>query len=252
MSDPIDLLKMDYENRRRRNRSFSLRSYAKWMGLSPSQISQMLSGKRPITFKSLKKISERIGLSPNEKKNLFNSALSKNNFIQQSDSKRNLEFKEDQFRLISDWYHMAILAISKLKNKKADPRWLARRLGIRIEEANQALIRLQRLGLIKLKPVLEQIGDPFEIESRTPSEAIRKYHKQNLNLAIEKIETIPLQFRQFQSVSIPVDPSKIDKFKTLIDKFLDEAVDLAKEDEAKEIYNLNVQLFPITKLKEKP
>ncbi len=250
MTPTREFLNQEFNKRRTRNPNFSLRSFAKWLGLSPAQLSQMLTGKRPITLKSMKKMGDRLGLSPTEKKLMFTTILKDKNLIEVGEEKKVLHMEEDQFRVISDWYHLAILSLTRISGARADPRWIARRLGISVELAHQALLRLERLGILQVKPKFKQVCDPIEVVSLTPSSAIRKYHKQNLNLAIEKIDTVPLELRQFQSISIPVHPKKLGLYKKLIDEFLEQASELSEKQSGTEVYNLNVQLFPVTQTKE--
>jgi uncharacterized protein (TIGR02147 family) len=250
MQNPVEILNQEFNKRRTRNPNFSLRSFAKWLKISPAQLSQMMTGKRPVTLNSVKKISERLELSPIEKKALINSLLKDKDFIQPNTDKKLVHMQEDQFRVISDWYHFAILSLTKLKEAKADPRWIARRLGINVEQAHQAMLRLERMGIIQTKPDFKQICEPIEVVSTVPSDAIRKYHKQNLGLATEKIDTIPLHLREYQSISIPLNPKHVKLFKKHIDDFLEQASELSDKQNGMEIYNLNVQLFPVTTIKE--
>lgn len=249
MQNAQELLIAELNKRKGINPNFSMRSFAKWLGVSPAQLSQMMAGKRTITLKSMKKISERLGLSPHERNNLAGSLLQTQK--DSNNKKQVLRLREDQFHLIADWYHMAILSLTRIKKSQADPRWIAHRLGISIEQAHQALLRLERLGIIQTKPKFKQISEPIEMVSEVPSEAIRKYHIQNLHLATEKIEMVEVKKRQFQSLSIPLNPEKLEPFKKLIDDFLAVAAELSRKHEGHEVYNLNVQLFPVTILKEK-
>lgn len=246
MQSPRDFLNEEYRIRKERNPSYSLRSFAKWLQISPAQLSQMLAGKRSFTLKTLKKINDRLDLSPANSQKLIQTLLKQRNLISSSPVKNIGFLKEDEFRLISDWYHLAILSLTKIKGATADPRWIARHLGIGKDEANQALQRLERLGLLQLKPTFKQIGEPFEVVSDVPSSAIRKYHKQNLALAMEKIETVDVGLRQFQSISIPIHPSVLKALKKEIDEFLSRAAELCETSSATEVYHLNVQLFPVT------
>jgi plasmid maintenance system antidote protein VapI len=257
MENPIDFLNSEYRKRKDRNPNFSLRSFAKWLDVSPAQLSQMMAGKRNITFRTLKKINDRLGLSPVNSQELIKILLRQKNLISKPAEKKVSQLREDHFLLISDWYHLAILSLTKIKGAKSDPRWVARRLGIKIDEAHQALQRLERLGILQIKPVFKQIGDPFEVVSEIPSAAIRKYHKQNLALSMEKIETIEVALRQFQSISVPMNPSILKILKKEIDEFLSRISDICENSQALEVYNLNVQLFPVTQpatnvAKEKP
>lgn len=166
------------------------------------------------------------------------------------EDKNTLLLQEDQFKLISDWYHSAILAMTRLKTVQSDPRWLARQLGISPEETHQAMQRLERLGIIETKPLLKQICDPIEVVSDIPSKAIQKYHKQNLNLAAEKIDTVPNHLREFQSISLALTAGQIKVLKKMIDQFLEQAAEVEVNNKNQIIYNLNVQLFPISKINE--
>lgn len=243
------LLKEEFQKRREKNHNFSLRSFARWLGTSPAQLSQMMSGKRPVSAKSIKKFSQKLELSPFEKKELLATALDETTLQNGlTTEKKKLLLKEDQFHLIADWYHFAILALSKLKHAKSDPRWIARELGISAQQANEALQRMVRLGIVQLEPKLKQISDPIEVTSEAPSAAIRKYHKQNLNLAAEKLEMIPNTYREFQSISLALNPQQMKSFKKIIDQFLEQASQLEIPDNSKVIYNLNVQLFPVSKI----
>ncbi|WP_413575412.1 TIGR02147 family protein [Bdellovibrio sp. HCB290] len=250
MQTAQELLKLEFEKRRERNPNFSLRAFARYLEVSPAQLSQMMAGKRSITIKSMKKMGARLDLSPTEKREIAQSLLKDNTALPVLESNRQ-KLKEDQFKVISDWYHFAILSLTRLKGAKSDPRWISRRLGISVEEAHQAVLRMERMGMLQTKPLFKQVGSVLDVDSDIPSEAIRKYHKQNLNLAIEKIETVENSLRQIQSLSIPVNPKKLDAYKKLIDNFLENASDLSSKSAGTEVYSLNVQLVPITNILEK-
>ena len=250
MQTPQELLTTEYAKRKERNPNFSIRAFARFLEVSPAQLSQMMTGKRSITVKSIQKISARLNLSPSEKREIAQVYLNPD-MTETSAQKKRLKLKDDQFKVISDWYHFAILSLTRIKDSRPDPRWIARRLGISTEEASQALLRLERMGIIQTKPQFKQVASLLDIDSEIPSQAIRKYHKQNLNLAIEKIDTVENSLRQIQSLSIPLNPKKIDSFKKLIDGFLEEASELSGKSPGTEVYSLNVQLIPVTTSTEK-
>ena len=58
---------------------------------------------------------------------------------------------QDEFALISDWYHFAILGLAEIKSSKASPLWIAKRLGITHDEAKEAVDRLLRLRIIEVE-----------------------------------------------------------------------------------------------------
>ncbi|MBL7543292.1 MAG: TIGR02147 family protein [Bdellovibrionaceae bacterium] len=253
MNTSGEFLKDEFNKRKAKNPNFSLRSFARWLEISPAQISQMMSGKRPLTLKALEKINKKLDLSPLEKQVLVDTVVKSNSYNEETENQMAFRsLSEDQFKVISDWYHVGILGLTRLPEAKPDPRWIARKLSISTEEANQALQRLVRLNMLSLSPRFKQIGDPLKVISNIPSAAIRRYHKQNLQLASEKIEMIENSKRDFQSLSIPINSKDLPKLKEHIDRFLNQVQKFSDKSKPDQIYNLNLQLFPITPIGELP
>lgn len=250
MNPVQDLLHSEYKNRKDKNPQFSIRSFAAWLSMSPAQLSQMMSGKRPMSLKLFKKVSQRLSLSPLEKESFIKKITAQNANRASLNQDGRLFVKEDEFQLIADWYHFAILSLIKLPDFSADPRWIAKRLGITATQANEAIDRLVRLKIIETKPKLKQITQPLNVVSETPSAAIRKFHKQCLNLAAEKIETVDLNFRELQSMTFQMNPSKVKNLKKSIDEFLESVSESADDAKGTEVYQMNIQLIPLTILKE--
>ncbi len=237
------LLKSEFEERRTRNPNFSLRSFARWLEISPAQLSQLMSGKRPMTLKMARKISGRLGHSPAERLEFIKSTFPP--WIEKPT--KTVTLPEDQFRLIADWYHLAILSLTKIPKARPESAWVARRLGITQSQAREAMDRLCRLGLLETRPKFRQIRDPFSVESPIPSEAIRRFHKQILALASEKIDTVPIELRETQAITLAVNSKKLPLARKLIGEAIDKIEDVLESGLAGEVYTLSVQLFPLTK-----
>ncbi len=246
-------LKDEFDKRKMKNPNFSVRSFARWLELSPAQVSQVMSGKRPLTLKALEKIDKKLDISPLEKQSLLESLAGTSDQGMQGAAASEAVFRtlsEDQFKLMADWYHVAILSLTRLPGAKSDPRWIARKLNISLEEANQALQRLVRLNIISVSPKFRQIGDPLKVISEIPSAAIRRYHKQNLVLASEKIDSVDNSLRNFESMSIAIDTKDIPKLKKHIDRFLNQMQKFSEKSKPNHIYHFNLQMFPVTNIEE--
>src|SRR5688572_29404383 len=61
--------------RTRRNPAYSLAAFSKSLGLSAPTLSQVLSGKRPLSRKAALKIVSRCGFSPDESNSFLSSIL---------------------------------------------------------------------------------------------------------------------------------------------------------------------------------
>ena len=58
--DPRLLLQRELERRCQSNPKYSLRAFAKALKMSPAALSYMLTGKRPVSKKTVKKIVDRL------------------------------------------------------------------------------------------------------------------------------------------------------------------------------------------------
>lgn len=240
------VLKKELERRKSFTPSYSVRKFARDLDISPAQLSQLISEKRNISDKILQKISKSLELSSSESKQLRNISG------REPTSTKN-ELREDHFKLISDWYHFAILSLSEIKGSKADSRYVSKKFGISLEEANEAIFRLRRLGLIKIHndDTFEQVQKDLHIESKTKNESIQKYHTQNLRLSEYKLKTIEPERREFSSMTMAIDPSKLARARTLINQFKEDMTDLLEAGNKKEVYQLSIQLFPLSILEDK-
>ncbi len=248
MKDVVEILRIELLKRQKINPLFSMRSFAKWLNLSPAQLSQIMSGKRPLTIKTFKKISQKLILSPLEIENISKNILSSSQ--ENQDVINKLKLNDDKFKIISDWYHLSILSLTQIINAKPDPLWIANSLNIKVIEAKAALERLVKLGLVSIKKEFKQLISPFEVITETPSKAIKIYHKQNLQLAIDKIEEVDMKYRDFQSLVLAIDDADILKYKKLITEFLNDIEKLQTNKKKNSVFHLNVNFFPVTNIEK--
>src|SRR5690606_22763852 len=73
---PYYITKMvsDFEAKQKRNPTFSLRAYAKYLGIPPSSLSLIIKGKRPMPQKLIQKITCKLNLSASEEQKFTLSA----------------------------------------------------------------------------------------------------------------------------------------------------------------------------------
>lgn len=237
------VLLSELSKRRSRNTLYSMRAFARDLNLGVGSLSEVLSGKRDLSNSNLLKVLQNIEIEPEQKKIL----LKKENERPATAEEVHQLLLDDQFKLISDWYYLAILNLAKLKKNKATPEWISKRLNIEIYQSLEALERLQRLGLLRIeKRRLVRTANPLTTSSDLPSTAIRKHHAQNLVLAEKSLHNDPIHLREFASVTMPVNMKNLPKIKDLLLKTRKKAADLLEDSEATEVYTLSFQLFPLT------
>ncbi len=230
-----------------RNPSYSLRSFAKTLDISPALLSLLMNGKRPLTRKTALKFSKKLALSQIECDELLSVIDNSKQTLKGSKVEKYLNI--DEFHLIADWYHYAILCLADIIDQQADPGWISQRLGITKAEARLGLERLTRLNLIDIKnnKILRKqrvVSSPRDV----PSSAIRKHHYQNLRQAEEALETLTVDQRYFGSSTFCFDEQDLEKVKDAFRKFQDEISCIANKGKNKRrIFTMAMQMFPIDK-----
>ncbi len=237
------LLLEEFVKAQAKNPSYSMRAYAKKVGISQTAISEIFGGKRPITKKSAEKILSGLARSPEEVSNLLlgsdDSSLT---------SYKSLDM--DTFHLISEWHYFAILSLAETKGFQSSAAWIAERLGLTEKIVRDALARLIRLGLIesdkktgKIKPT----GDQFAAISEVATSALKKANRQNLELIEEALESIPSEKRDFTAMTLCFDPDRMDEARKLIKNFRRSFAKVMEAGHKKEVYKICVQFFPLTR-----
>jgi uncharacterized protein (TIGR02147 family) len=238
-------LYQEFSKRKAKNPALSLRAFSSRLNISPAALSQIISGKRKLTKKSAQKISDKLNLSPLQRRELFKS-IHKKNIEEFEDEYQTLEM--DTFKIISDWYHYAILSLSELKGSKANMDWISQKLGILKKEAEDAYQRLLKLKIIEEKNgKFKQVSLPLTTRDDVNSSAIRQYLYQYLKKAEEAIETLPIEELQFYTVVMAGDPKNLKKAGASIKKFRRSLSQTMEHGKKSRVYALSVQLFPIDK-----
>jgi uncharacterized protein (TIGR02147 family) len=239
------LLQDAFQSRREKNPSYSLRAFSRAVGISPTTLSKVFRYERNLSPKNLKRLAEFLELSPFEMARMSVKGLDKLRAKKQG-AYRNLE--DDEFHVISDWYYFGILSLARTSACQADARWIAKRLGISSVEAQGALRRLDRLGLVKKQGrKLIRTSVLLHTTNDVPSSALRKFHRQQLGLASQAVDNVPLDRRMITSTTMAIDPSRIALAKKKMAEFRDALSDFLEAGEKKEVYLLSLQLFPLEK-----
>lgn len=242
----------DYSRRRERNAGYSLRAFARDLKVSKTALSDVLSGRRDFSKKAAVKVAQALTWSPKRTAVMLNEVARGSSATSlKTDSVDRTEFlqlQEDQFKLICEWYHIAILNLARLKRHSADPKWIARRLGISEVEAKGALNVLERLVLIEIKrEKIVRTSAPVKAGGDEPSTWIRKYHRQNLRLAEESLERDPITRRVVSALSFPMNAKTLPLAEKKIAAFKHEMAELFETPNTDDVYTISIQLFPVTR-----
>jgi uncharacterized protein (TIGR02147 family) len=247
--DARSLLRQELEKRIEKNPRYSMRAFAKSLGLSHSLLSLVISGKRSVSTAMVQKLVSFLDLDPIEKQSLLsNYKVQKvnNGFHEDQDTFYQMEL--DTFAVISDWYHYAILSLLEIENSKFEAKWISSKLGISVIQAKLAMERLKRMKLVSLtNGRWKQSVLPIKINPEMTNDATRKFHRQLLERALDALDNVPKNKRDFSTMTFAMDPSLVPYAAKRLRELERELVaSLEKKGKPKVVYNLTIQLIPVS------
>lgn len=222
------------------NSKYSLRAFAKKLDLKPGELSEILNHKRQISLQKAHNIIGRLYDSPTDR-----ILSQKRMFSERRTESQKVE--ENQFELIQDPIHFALLSLMRSATFRSDVDWMSQRLGTNKFVVGQALKRLEVLGLVELQERnYVRTSRAVHTSDDIRSQAIQASHLKDLETAKQKLKDVPVALRDFSSMTILVNPSKLKEIKELIRKFQDDLDELCDENESQEVYKLATQFYPLT------
>lgn len=245
-----DLLLKKFKESQLRNPNWSQRAFAQKLGVSSGSLSEIMKGKRPLTSRLKKKIAGVLQLSPLEQLDFFEEDLPQNFKPVRHEYFR---LSEDQFHLISDWWHYGILNLVKTKGFTTNQNWIADRLGLSTKMVNEAWDRLLRLGFLKKVqgkivreyPRIETSDDLFDL-------SIQRAHVEDTKLIEKSLLEVPVELRDHTSMTFVMNKKNLKKAKEMIRLFQDQFSEEIEKNGNEEVYRLAISLFPLTKIKGQP
>jgi uncharacterized protein (TIGR02147 family) len=191
-------------------------------------------------------ICERLSASPRDLKFL--------GVISQADSTTEAyQLTVDTFAVMSDWYHYAIMELTFAKDFDSNAKWIASKLEITVQEAKTAIERLLRLGLLKensgkLTKSHEQVTNHTGLNT---SVARKNLQKQVITKALKAVDDVEQEEKDITSMTMSIDPRNLDRARELTKQYRRDMCALLEEGEQSQVYNLAIQLYPVSKKTER-
>lgn len=240
-----NLLQRELTKRCESNENYSLRSFARNLGIPASSLSLIINGTRPITKKTKVRLGLALGL---KMATLINERSVRSPKISPA---QQIQLK--QFEVISDWYHFAILELTKVRDFTPDLKWIASSLGISHAQVRRAVSNLLNLGFLEIDRGVWRDktvgGFATNITPGMTSEASKEMQRQILTQSKAAVDSVPLELRNHSSLTIAISKNKLEGVKERIRAFRHELNDFLSEDkELDEVYQFTIGFFPITKI----
>ncbi|MBX2986971.1 MAG: TIGR02147 family protein [Bdellovibrionaceae bacterium] len=232
------LLQQKLEAVQKKNPSFTLRSLARRITLSPGALSEILQGKRRVSLRKAHQILESIQATPEEKDRILAPAKA----LKQN---KRAVLPPEAREGLNRWHYFALLAAHEMMLEPPPPAGeLAKRLDLPLKDVEHALHWLQSQGLLQKGPNGRWVSQgPAWAPDKDAPLAV---HLDGLALAEKAARELPGQACEFSALTFPADAEKMELARREIQRFQDRMAKLMSASEHVDtVFRLSLQLFPV-------
>jgi len=248
------------------NPQFSYRTFSKWAGFkSPNQLQLIIQGKRNVTRQTLGLFTKILKLKRREARyfeilvnmNQASTPEAKANYLKDlSDyyKKHGDELKHNQYEYLLKWYYAVLRELVTTKGLKTERHALARRIGhgVTPRQVDEALDKLIALNLLIKdgKGKLRQSQAVVTTGNETKEAASYFYHEQMLKLALAALKKQMPDERNFSAITLACRKDDIPEIAQILNDCRQQVLSYLenrKTCDDEEVYQLNLQLFRVTK-----
>lgn len=252
-----------YAHMKKARRGFSYRAFSKKAKLgSPNHLKRVIDGDRNLTPEMAGRFADAIGLE-GEAHAYFSQlvllgqakdsveraqAFKKLSSFKAFRRTRKLDLAHAAYH--SNWYIPVVRELAGRADFDPDPSWIAARVlpEIKAAEAEAALATLLELGLLRRDGERVVQSEPL-ITTGPEMHAlhIANYHRMMMQRAAASIDLVPSQGRDISALTLLVSEGGLARVKEKIQRFRRELLeDAAVDAGARQVVQLNFQLFPLT------
>lgn len=251
-----------YEERKKTHAHFSYRFMAMKLEMDAGQLVKVLQGKLHLVPQKIPAVAKLFGLDARSERFLdalvrFSKATGTQEISRRWDEIQSLkeiqarELEQDQYEFYATWLPTAVRGVLSLGEPDQSPKAIGARLLPRIDasEVDRALSILSRLGLV-VKGEAE-CWTPAHKHIRTGDlwreKTVRRFQTDTMRLATEALESVPAKRRDISTLTLTLAEKDLPLLKERVAELRRDLVRLAEDsDPADSVYQVNVQVFPMT------
>ncbi len=255
------ILQEEFARRKKRNPSYSLRSYARDLKLCVASVSNLLSGKQGLSPLKAKQVAQILELEESEME-LFCTLVESRHArakVNREQAQKKLGAQElkvtdlsmEYFKVISEWYYYAILELPGVADFRSDTKWIANRLGISASTTTEAINRLIRLELLEedARGNYKKVPGFLSAIANVPNRSIKNHHRQMLQKADVALDEQSVEESDFTGVTFSMNTEDLKWAKEEIKKFRRAlSTRLSANKNKNRLYQLNFELFALDQI----
>ncbi len=255
-SRPTEFLKSVRDGLSSRKRPLSLKSWSQKLGYKTSRsLELVLSGDRLPSEDFIFRLSRHLKLSAYEK-NYLSLMIQRERKLQKNQPVHDIEeemnrlrppqydkqyIDNEVFRRISEWYPVVIRQLTMIPAFRKDIAWISKKLRGKVNAAQITAALAEWEGLALDRRALFTSEDVANLAGQT-------YHKKMLQKAIEAVSEVPVDHREYISITFKANKKDIPAMKKTLRECRDSLNASFNDDEGRDIFQLCLTLFPHTDL----
>jgi uncharacterized protein (TIGR02147 family) len=260
----VEILKHELDKRIQKNARYSMRAFAKHLGISPSSLSNILTNKKGLSERVAQLICKNLEFSGEETDYfcaLVNSVDSRSRETREKNkrfvmnylrTKYRIVFGDEDALLLSELRNLVLLEILKISKVKAPLKksLLSQEPLIISTNEQQKIIDLMiHTGMVEINNGYYEVKhETFLLPDKVAKEAQKNAHFKALEYAKHAYENEHYDEREFYLVLTPLNRSSMKEIKSKIREFADELMyKYGTPSQADSVYGLCTYLFPLEK-----
>ncbi|HRO66007.1 MAG TPA: TIGR02147 family protein [Pseudobdellovibrionaceae bacterium] len=260
-----EILKQNFNKRKRSSPGFSARAMAGKLGVSQAYVSQILNGVRTLPPEMLDSFCELLDIDAERKELLSIAILEKQGWskkpqksLRHSDISAKAHTADwvtappKDLSLLDDWHSLALLEATQLDDYDGSVEFLQRRLGLNRAQIDSLVRNLTAGGFLEMVDgKMVKKNQLLEMQSGKNKKNIANYHKAVMKKAQatmdESSSDEDISRRLITSGVFTCSREQVDYLRAKLAEVLREIIVESSHGKAEEVYQLGIQLFPITK-----
>ncbi len=258
MTRHLEILNREFQKRISRNARYSLRAYAKFLGLHSSALSRVLAGKLLLTPAKGVHIAGKLKLSSDESRIFLRSIFEAR---EHAEMKRigpigEVPSLRPSVKKISQELHhhvatlkaLSILQLTYVENFESTPAYVSSRLGFSVQEAEVMMALLLDIGLLKRDElgVLTSVDlHMTTVENEETNEVRRKLQAEILKRSLQSLNNDDFAQRLHYGMTMAIDPAKLQLAREKLMSFMELLADELGSASPTRVYQLALSLYPL-------
>lgn len=247
--------------KKKKNPAYSQRALARDLGTSPVFVTKLLAGQKKVPAARYKKLFKILDMDLSMQTEFMKAAMlialptkelrsiAKASLGSARSTMDSLRVEPKKFGILRHWYNAAILIYVSCEDLDSSVPSISNYFKLTEAQVTGALTELEAAGLAKMENGIWIKNKNSTHFSNTKSRAeLTEFNRQMIQKAFQettKTSQEDSDKRLLTTLTVAVNPDKIELAKKLFSSFLGEISEILNEGVCKEVYQCNIQLFPL-------